>query len=239
MSQDEQYNKTIDVWSKASEEVTHRHAGRAEPAQPGLHDGDLGRARFDRAGQAARRYARTDVRPVGPHSRDPGQGFAQRRPDRPRVLHLDARRAQGSRRHRAAHGRLGLPDAASGRRCAGRDRPRGRLRHAAGDHGLRHRASARKRSSRSTTASSAAAPPRTSKIPRTSASQDRPARRRDRRREGQGDHRRGHPRSEDPLRPDLPGEVRRLRDVLRPQSRDRQARRHRRGGRHHRRAVDR
>ena len=104
-------------------------AGLAEPAQPGLHDGDVGRARLDRAGQAARRHARIDVRSVGPNSRDSGQGVAQRRPHRSRVLHLDARRAQGSGRHGAAHGRLGLSHAASRRRRARRDHPRGRLRH--------------------------------------------------------------------------------------------------------------
>ncbi len=93
ISDDERYNKTIEVWSKASDDVTQRHAGRAEPAQPGVHDGDLGRSWFDRAGQAARRYARTHVRPVGPNPGDSGQGFAQRRPHRSRVLHLDARRA--------------------------------------------------------------------------------------------------------------------------------------------------
>ena len=118
---DEQYNKTIDIWSKASEEVTTSMQVVAEPAQPGLHDGDLGRARFDRAGQAARRHARADVGSVGSNSRDSGKGVAQRRPHGSRVLHLDARRAQGSGRHGAAHGRLGLPHAASGRRRARRD----------------------------------------------------------------------------------------------------------------------
>ncbi len=44
---------------------------------------------------------------------------------------------------------------------------------------------------------------------------------------------------EDPLDAGLPGEVRRVRHVLRPQSRDRAQGGHRRGGRHHRRAVDR
>ena len=85
----------------------------AESAQPGLHDGDVGRARFDRAGQAARRHARIDVGSVRANSRDSGQGVAQRRADGARVLHFDARRAQGSRRHGAAHGRLRLPHAAA------------------------------------------------------------------------------------------------------------------------------
>ena len=46
-----------------------------------------------------------------------------------RVLHLDARRPQGPRRHRAAHGRLGLPDPPPGGRRAGRDHPHRGLRH--------------------------------------------------------------------------------------------------------------
>ena len=66
------------------------------------------------------------------------------------VLHLDARRAQGSGRHGAQDGRLGLPDAPSRRRGAGRHHPRDRLRHGgrhrgAGDRriGRDHRAAAR------------------------------------------------------------------------------------------------
>ena len=135
---DEQYHEDD---RNLVEDLRRRHgrdAGGAEPAQPRLHDGDLGRAWFDRPGQAARRYARAHVRSVGPDPRDPGQGVAQRRPHGPRVLHLDARRAQGSGRHGAAYGRLGLPDAPSGRRRAGRDHPRGRLRHHARDHRRRH-----------------------------------------------------------------------------------------------------
>ena len=55
------------------------------------------------------------------------------------VLHLDARRPQGSGRHRAEDGRLGLPDAPSGRRRAGRDHPRDRLRHAGRHRSARDR----------------------------------------------------------------------------------------------------
>ena len=55
---------------------------------------------------------------------------------RPRVLHLDPRRPQGPRRHRPPDGRLGLPDPAPGRRRPGRHHPRGGLRHGGGqlDH---------------------------------------------------------------------------------------------------------
>ncbi len=48
-----------------------------------------------------------------------------------------------------------------------------------------------------------------------------------------------HQDGQDPFHPGMPGEVRRLRDVLRPQSRHRPQGRHRRSGRHHRRAVHR
>ena len=75
----------------------------------------------------------------------------------PRVLHLDARRPQGPRRHRAAHGRLGLPDAAARRRLAGRDRARGRLR--------RRAATSRCRRSRSTAGASSRCAPTASSRP--------------------------------------------------------------------------
>ena len=58
---------------------------------------------------------------------DPGQLHGG--PDRPRVLHLDARCPQGPGRHRPAYRRLGLPHPAPGRRRAGRHHPRARLRH--------------------------------------------------------------------------------------------------------------
>ena len=63
------------------------------------------------------------------------------------VLHLDARRAQGSRRHGAQDGRLGLPDAPSRRRGAGRD-------HLARSTAARSTASRRGRSSRAARSSS-------------------------------------------------------------------------------------
>ena len=72
------------------------------------------------------------------------------------VLHLDARRAQGSGRHGAQDGRLGLPDAPAGRRGAGRDHLRARTaaRSTASRRGRSSRAA--RSSSRCATASSAA-----------------------------------------------------------------------------------
>ncbi len=135
-SDDEQYNKTIDVWTKTGEEVTQAMLAGAGSAQPDLHDGDLRRARLDRAGQADRRHARPHGRSVRTHLEHPDQGQPQRRPDGARVLHLHARRAQGPRRHRAADGRLGLPHAPAGRRGARRHRARRGLRHRRRHHGL-------------------------------------------------------------------------------------------------------
>ena len=98
-------------------------------AEPGLHDGQLRRPRLVQADPPARRHARPDGESEGRDHRAPDQGQLHGGPVGARVLHLDPRRPQGPRRHGAPHGRLGLPDAAPRRRLAGRDRPRGRLRH--------------------------------------------------------------------------------------------------------------
>ena len=79
-------------------------------------------------------------------------------PDGPRVLHLDPRRPQGPGGHRPAHRGLRLPDAASGRRRAGRDHPRGRLRH----RGVHRAARCTRRATSRTTTWSGASPPATS-----------------------------------------------------------------------------
>ena len=101
----------------------HRVHGRAELD---LHDGQLGRPRLDQADPPAGGHARPDGQPEGRDHRAAGEGQLHRGPRRDRVLHLDARRPQGPGRHRAPHGRLGLPDPAPGRRRAGRDHPRAR-----------------------------------------------------------------------------------------------------------------
>ena len=85
-------------------------------AEPDLHDGQLGRPRLVQADPPARRHARPDGESEGRDHRAADQGELHGGPVGARVLHLDARRPQGSRRHGAPHGRLGLPDAASGRR---------------------------------------------------------------------------------------------------------------------------
>ena len=106
-----------------------RDAGEPRRAEPGVHDGQLRRPRLVQADPPARRHARPDGESEGRDHRAPDQGQLHGGPVGARVLHLDPRRPQGPRRHGAPHGRLGLPDAAPRRRLAGRDRPRGRLRH--------------------------------------------------------------------------------------------------------------
>ncbi len=107
--------------------------------QPGLHHGRLGRARQQAADPSARRHARPDGQAVGRNHRDADQGELPRRALGARILHLDARRAQGSGRHGAQDRRLGLPDAPSRRRGAGRHRLGSRLRHARRHRGAGHR----------------------------------------------------------------------------------------------------
>ena len=118
-------------------------------------------ARFKQIRQLAG-HARPDGQPEGRDHRAPDQGQLHGRPDGPRVLHLDPRRPQGPRRHGAAHRGLRLPDAASGRRRAGRDHPRGRLRH----QGVHRAAGVQRRRASPTTTSSAASRRRTIKTKR-------------------------------------------------------------------------
>ena len=75
-------------------------------AEPDLHDGQLGRPRLVQADPPARRHARPDGESEGRDHRAPDQGQLHGGPVGARVLHLDPRRPQGPRRHRAAHGRL-------------------------------------------------------------------------------------------------------------------------------------
>ena len=141
----ERYNKVIAVWSDVTEKIADamfkemERRDQRRQVQPGLHHGRLGRARQQAADPPARRHARPDGQAVGRNHRDADQGELPRRALGARVLHLDARRAQGSGRHGAQDRRLGLPDAPSRRRRAGRDRLRSRLRHARRHRGAGHR----------------------------------------------------------------------------------------------------
>ncbi len=124
--------------------------------QPDLHHGRLRRPRIETADPPALRHARPDGQALRRDHRDPHHRQLPRRADRAAVLHLHARRPQGTGGHGAEDGRLRLPDPPPGGRGPGRDRQRGRLRHG-GRHLRRlHRRSRARSSSRCATASWAA-----------------------------------------------------------------------------------
>ena len=251
INQEERHELVTGLWDRATNEVG---AGAVRPprrAQPDLHDGQLRSPRVVLADPAAGRHARADGQPEGRDHRASDQGLLPGGPDRARVLHLDPRRPQGTRGHRAPHGGLGLPDTASGRRLPGRDHPPGGLRHRGvhRDAGVQARGRPRQ--------PGAAADRRAQRQPdradRRAGRHDQ-ARSRDRR-EGQGDrpgrarrsgrglarrHREG-PRGHGAraLGAQVRGADRRLPGLLRPVAGDRQAGPDRRRGRDHRRAVDR
>ena len=129
ITQEERHEAVTKLWDRATNEVGRGALRAPRRAQPDLHDGQLGCPRLVLADPAARRHARPDGQPEGRDHRAADQGQLHGRPDRARVLHLDPRRPQGPRGHGAAHRGLRLPDAAAGRRRAGRDHPPGGLRH--------------------------------------------------------------------------------------------------------------
>ncbi len=113
---------------------SHRHGGRGHGAelplaQPGAHDGRLRSPGLLAADPAAGRHARSHGQSEGRDHRAAHQVELHGRPLGARVLHLHARRPQGSGRHRPAHGRLRVPHPAPGRRGPGRGHPRRGLRH--------------------------------------------------------------------------------------------------------------
>ena len=150
ITQGEKYNKVVDAWSKSTDRDRRRDdaarsrrprrtsEGRDHAGQFDLHDGAFRRARFARADASARRHARPDGETVGRDHREPDHFQLQGRPLGARVLQLDARRPQGSRRHRLEDSELGLPDAASGRRGAGLHHHGRRLRNEERHQGARH-----------------------------------------------------------------------------------------------------
>ncbi len=146
ITQGEKYNKVVDAWAKCSEKVADEmmaphQGGRVRQDRPpdadelDLHDEPFGRPRFADPDAPACRHARPDGQAVRRDHRDADHLELQGRPHRSRVLQLDARRPQGSGRHGAEDGQLGLPDASPCRRGAGLHRQFDRLRHRQGpDH---------------------------------------------------------------------------------------------------------
>ena len=105
------------------------HAGELRLDEHHLPDGGLGRPRQLDAGPSDRRYAWSGDQPEGRDHRPSDPLQLQRGALGPGVLHRLTRVPQGARGHGAEDRSVGLPDPSSGRRLAGRHRPRGRLRH--------------------------------------------------------------------------------------------------------------
>ena len=140
----ERYNKVVDIWSRCGEqvgkvmmeqlgqeEVENRHGKtvKQEAFNSIYMMADSGARGSRGADPAARGHARPDGQARRLDHRDADHRELPRRPERAAVLHLDARRAQGPRGHRAEDRELGLPDAPPGRRHPGPGGDRGRLRH--------------------------------------------------------------------------------------------------------------
>ena len=211
--------------------------GPHEADQLGLHDGPLRRPRLGKADAPARRHARPDDQAVGRDHRDADHLELQGRPVGSRVLQLDPRRPQGSRRHRAEDGELGLSDAPSRRRVAGRDHPRRRLRHR-----RRHQRAGRgRRRHDHRVARPARARPHDAGRRGRCRDQEahHQARRTDRREARRSDREGAAAGYPHPLGAHLRDDQRRVRQVLRARPRPRHAGQHRRSCRRHRRAVDR
>ena len=85
----ERYNKVIDLWTHARDEITkqmmdgpeERPPRRQAVPEPDLPDGPLRRPRRRRADPPAGRHARPDGQAVGPDHRDADQGELPRGPD--------------------------------------------------------------------------------------------------------------------------------------------------------------
>ena len=213
--------------------------GRARPRQADqldLHDVAFGRARLADPDAPARRHARPDGQAVGRDHREPDHLQLQGGPVGSGVLQFDPRRPQGPRGHRVEDRELRLSHPPPRRRGAGFDHHHARLR-LEGRH--QHARDHRRRHGGRLACVAHSRPHLGRHAARRRRQGDRRSGPDDRRRGHAGDHRRRHSGGEDPLSPDLRGQERRLRRLLRPGSRARHPGQHGRGGRRHRRPVDR
>ena len=167
ITEGERYNKVIDTWTRTTTEVRAGHLFErlarttAHGFNPIYMMADSGARGIQRADPPAGRHARPDGQAAeeahrrhwARSSRRPIIRELPRRPDRAGVLHLDARRPQGSGRHGAEDRRRRLPDAPPGGRGPGRHHQRGRTAaRSAASRSARSRR-ARRSSSRCATAS--------------------------------------------------------------------------------------
>ena len=250
----ERYNKVVDIWAQVSEQIAEemmseigteelvndetgekRRSPSFNPIYIMADSGARGSAQQIRQlagmrGLMAKPSGEIIETPITTNFREGSVGAP--------VLHLDARRPQGSGGHRAQDGELGVPHPPSRRRGAGLHHRRVRLRH----H-RRHRA---RRPGRGRRDHREARRPHPG--PRRGRRHLRPVHRRGAGRRSSEEiteekvtrHRgRGHRPRQDPLGAHLRDPARHLRALLRPRPGPRAHGQHRRGGRRHRRPVDR
>ncbi len=131
----ERYNKVIEIWSAITEKVADEMFA---PCSSDDKEGDINPiyVMADSGARGSKQQIRQlsgmrglMAKPSGEIIETPDHGQLPRRPDGVAVLHLDARRSQGSGRYGAEDGRLRLPDPPPGGRGAGRHHQRVRLRH--------------------------------------------------------------------------------------------------------------
>ena len=123
ITDDERRQELIEIWTQASNEVARpmeETFDKTNPIYMMVHSGARGNMMQVRQIAAMRGLVanpKGDIipRPIKSNFRE---GLSVLR-----VLHRDPRCPQGSGRHRAADGRLGLPDPSAGRRVAGRHHP--------------------------------------------------------------------------------------------------------------------
>ncbi len=248
ITQGEKYNKVVDAWSKATDQIADemmRQISSVEKVEGGrsaqvnsiymmAHSGARGSPAQMRQLAGMRGLM---AKPSGEIIESPIISQLQGRAVGARVLQLDARRAQGSRRHRAQDRELGLPDPAPGRRGAGLHHHDRGLRHVVGHQGARHhRCRHRGGFARQPHPRPHHGRGRARSVLAQGGRQERHAAGRA---GGRGDRRRRRAGIAHPLGADLRDHDRRVRKVLRARSRPRHAGQHGRGGRRHRRAVDR
>ena len=131
ITEEERHESIVNIWTEATDKV-------ADAMEETLYELNLiymmanSGARGSQADPPAGGHARPHGQSEGRDHGAADQGQLHGGPLGARVLHLDARRPEGPRRHGASHGRLRLPDAAPRRRLPGRDRPHGGLRERGG-----------------------------------------------------------------------------------------------------------
>jgi len=137
----ERYNKIIEIWSRVTEKVSDEMFSAME------EDDRTGRylnpiyIMADSGARGSKQQIRqlsvcaSDGEAVGRNHRNPDHGELREGSERSAVLHLDARRPQGSGRYGAQDGRFRLSDPRLVDVAQGRDHHRNGLR----DHGRHHR----------------------------------------------------------------------------------------------------